>query len=32
MTDTNIDAEALQRIPFFTGLSSEDADSVLQVG
>jgi CRP/FNR family cyclic AMP-dependent transcriptional regulator len=32
MTDTNIDAEALQRIPFFTGLSPEDADSVLQVG
>jgi CRP/FNR family cyclic AMP-dependent transcriptional regulator len=32
MGDTNIDAEALQRIPFFTGLSDDDADSVLQVG
>jgi CRP/FNR family cyclic AMP-dependent transcriptional regulator len=32
MGDTNVDAEALQRIPFFTGLSPEDADSVLGVG
>jgi CRP/FNR family cyclic AMP-dependent transcriptional regulator len=32
MSDTNVDAEALQRIPFFTGLSPDDADNVLQVG
>jgi CRP-like cAMP-binding protein len=32
MGDSNVDAEALQRIPFFTGLSSDDAESVLRVG
>jgi CRP/FNR family cyclic AMP-dependent transcriptional regulator len=32
MSDPSVDAEALQRIPFFTGLSPDDADSVLQVG
>jgi CRP/FNR family cyclic AMP-dependent transcriptional regulator len=32
MSDSNLGAEALQRIPFFTGLSDADADSVLQVG
>ena len=32
MGDSKVDAQALQRIPFFTGLSPDDADSVLQVG
>ena len=32
MSEANVDAEALQRIPFFAGLSSDDADAVLQVG
>jgi CRP/FNR family transcriptional regulator, cyclic AMP receptor protein len=32
MSDSNAGAQALRRIPFFTGLSPEDADGVLQVG
>jgi CRP-like cAMP-binding protein len=32
MSEANVGAEALQRIPFFTGLSPGDADAVLQVG
>jgi CRP-like cAMP-binding protein len=32
MSEAHIDAESLQRIPFFGGLSPDDAESVLRVG
>lgn len=32
MSEPNLESEALQRIPFFAGLTPEDVDQVLQVG
>src|SRR6266536_2743588 len=32
MSETTPESEALQRVPFFAGLSAEDADNVFQVG